>query len=150
VARPDPERGQVIRFEYLWASEESQGYADGEKYRPCAIVVTIAPKGDKPLRAMLCGITHTRPRPPSEGVAIPAQAKAALGLDAEPSWAIISEVNTVNWSDARFRKTPSGGWTYGELPAQVMEEIRDKMIARIKAGTVDILDRDRIDERGGC
>jgi hypothetical protein len=148
VARPDPERGHVVRFEYLWASEESQGYADGEKYRPCAVVVTIAAKGDQPLRTMLCGITHTEPKPPSEGVAIPPQAKAAMGLDDEPSWAIISEVNTVNWSDARFRRTVTGGWTYGALPFEVMEEIREKMVARIKAGTVDILDRNRIDERG--
>ncbi|MCL6682887.1 type II toxin-antitoxin system PemK/MazF family toxin [Sphingomonas alba] len=147
MSRPDPQYGQVVRFEYLWASEAAEGYAEGEKRRPCAIIVTIAAKDDKPLRTMLCAITHSQPRPPQEGVELSADAKKAAGLDDEPSWVLTSEVNTVNWDSRRFSRTPSGDWAYGVLPAEVMREIRDKIMARNKAGKMDIVDRENIDRR---
>ena len=139
----------MVRYEYLWASEELQGYAEAEKVRPCAVVVAIQAKDEAPVQAMLCGITHTEPRPPSEGVEIPADVKHSLGLDEKPSWVITSEVNTVNWSDRRFVRAPSGNWEYGELPREIMEQVRDQMMARIKAGEMDIVKRPEIDSRSG-
>ena len=148
MARPDPQRGQVVRYEYLWASEALQdGLSEGEYPRPCAVVVQIAPKDGGPLQAMLCGITHTEPRPPSEGILVPPDLKRSLGLDDQPSWVITSEVNTVNWSDRRFVKTPSGQWEYGVFPRELMEEIRDRMMVRIRAGSMDVVNRPEIDKR---
>ena len=48
MAKPDPQGGLVIRYDYLWVSEEGRGREVGAKVRPCAVVVAI-PATDKAL-----------------------------------------------------------------------------------------------------
>ncbi len=147
MTRPDPQVGQVVRYEYLWASDEFQGRSEGNKFRPCAIVAAILPGDGKPLRAMVCGITHTPPRAPSQGIELSVEDKTSLGLDSEPSWVIVSEVNTVNWSDRRFIPAPSDQWTYGNCSRPLMEAIRRAIGSGIKSASMEFLDRPNIDER---
>lgn len=45
---PIPKPGLVIRYGFLWSSEEAAGATEGAKDRPCAIVVAARrdPNGD--------------------------------------------------------------------------------------------------------
>ena len=140
MARPDPEGGLVVRYDYLWASEEFK-YAQGEKRRPCAVAIPLPATAALPLRALVCGITHTKPRAPSEGIEIPVAVKAKLGLDQERSWIVTSEVNIVEWSDPGIVKTPSGQWSYGFLPRALMQEVVGRILARAKAGDLERVNR---------
>lgn len=147
MARPDPARGQVVRFKYLWRREEHEGLSEGEKHRPCAVVVSIPEQQQSPERVMVCAITHSEPEPPTVGVPIPVEAKGDTGLDEKCSWVIVSEVNKVSWSSTRFIRTNAGQWTYGVLPEEVMETVRKAIMERIKANEIDVIHRDQIDER---
>lgn len=147
MERPAPQYGHVVRFEYLWRAEEHDGHADGAKFRPCAVVVALEPKGDEPQRVMVCAITHTEPRPPSVGIEIPPEANQVAGLDEDRSWVIVSEVNKVQWSSRRFSRTNYGKWEYGVLPQEVMNAVRRAIADGIRAAQMDVVDRDQIDER---
>ena len=41
MSLPEPERGLVIRYSYLWKSEHDEGRDEGIKDRPCAIVLNV-------------------------------------------------------------------------------------------------------------
>lgn len=43
---PAPVPGLVIRYSYLWHSEQPAGREEPEKDRPCAIVAALRPAGD--------------------------------------------------------------------------------------------------------
>jgi hypothetical protein len=38
MALPEPERGLVISYSYLWSHEAAEGAEEGRKNRPCVIV----------------------------------------------------------------------------------------------------------------
>ena len=147
MSRPSPAAGQVVRFEYLWASEAFQdGLTSGAKHRPCVVLAALPNAVGWP-KVLLCGITHTKPSAPSEGVLLPKEVKKELGLDDEPSWIVTSEVNTVDWHDMRFILAPKGSWTYGVMAAEVMEEVRQRIAARNRAGVMEFVNRAEIDTR---
>jgi hypothetical protein len=143
MAKPHPKAGLVIRYDYLWALEDSRGYADGDKDRPCAVVITLPATDEQPLRAMVCGITHSQPRSEAEAVEIPLRVKKMLGLDNKRSWAILDEVNIIDWDDAGIIQTPSGQWSYGMLPRELMEEIKAKAIENSRTGDLEMVKRDK-------
>ena len=130
----------MIRYDYLWDSEQFQ-WADGEKFRPCAVVVAIKETNDAPLRAMVCGITHSSPRPPSDGIEIPLPVKQHLGLDDQPSWIITSEFNLVDWNDPGIIPTPAGKPEYGYLPPALMSEVNRRMCERSRVGDLEKVNR---------
>jgi hypothetical protein len=136
MAKPDPKGGLVIRYDYLWLWEKEEGRQQGAKDRPCAVVVAVPARGDRPLRAVVCGITHRKPRRPDEGIAVPPKVKAYLGLDAEPSWIITSEANMVEWDDPGIVPAKAGDWTYGFLPPALSEKIAAIVLARHDAGAL--------------
>ena len=39
---PAPEPGLVIRYDHLWYPEYEQGREDGDKDRPCGIILTLS------------------------------------------------------------------------------------------------------------
>lgn len=142
MAKPDPQGGLVIRYDYLWLWEKERGQEQGTKDRPCALVVVVPPRGSRPLRALVCGITRNEPGPPVEGTLIPSRVKAHLGLDpAVPSWEITSEVNLVEWDDPGIVPTEYGEWAYGFLPPALAKAISTAVLARYDAGTLRLIDR---------
>lgn len=132
----------VIRYDYLWASEERDGYSTGEKHRPCAVVVALpAAPGTSAKRAYVCGITHSKPVAPSEGIEIPAKVKTHMGLDDQPSWVITNEANKLDWNDRGIVRTATGKWDYGFLPREFMAQIIEKMKSRCGRGDFDWIAR---------
>lgn len=143
MAKPDPQGGLVIRYDYLWLWEKEKNRKQGEKDRPCALVVAVPAQGGRPLRAIVCGITHEEPLGPDEGIEIPPKVKAYLGLDVDRSWVITSEANLVDWDDPGIIPTPSGTWSYGFLPPMLADRITRAVVARYNAGRLDLIPRDR-------
>jgi len=146
VAKPAPQGGLVIRYDYLWLAEERERREEGAKARPCAIVVAVPAVAADPLRAVVCGITHARPTD-EEGIRIPPAVKAHLGLDAEGSWIITSEVNLIDWDDPGIVPVAPGRWAYGFLPPALAKAVRERIVAQMRRGALPLVDRPKIEKR---
>jgi len=78
MALPEPERGLVISYSYLWRHESETGQTEGLKDRPCAIVLAIDSKGTDAKTVTFAPITHTPPSDPAVAVEIPPKVKLHL------------------------------------------------------------------------
>jgi hypothetical protein len=126
MALPPPQPGQVIRYAYLWWNEARTGRQDGAKDRPCGIVLTRLTTTGRAV-AYVLPITHTPPLKNEDGVEIPPATKRRLGLDAERSWIITTELNKFTWPGPDIRPTASGDYVYGYLPEQLMRLVLDQV-----------------------
>ena len=138
MALPVPQPGQVIRYSYLWWNEARIDRSDASKDRPCGIVLTRLASSGHTIVYVL-PVTHTRPLKDEDGIEIPPATKRRLGLDAEPSWIITTELNRFTWPGPDIRPTASGEYFYGYLPeklmrlvlAQVKRHAREKRLKTI-------------------
>jgi len=147
VAKPPPQSGLVIRYDYLWIADEREGREEGAKVRPCAIVVAVEAQASNPQRVVLCGITHAPPSDEAAGISIPPRVKAHLGLDDAPSWIVTSEVNLVEWDDPGIVPVAPGRWAYGFLPPALAMAVRDAVVVQMQRGALPLVDRPRIERR---
>lgn len=133
MALPDPTPGLLIRYSYLWSHEFASGLADGRKYRPAAIILSIAHE-DGRHRVTVLPVTHTPPSDPTLAVEIPAQTKRRLGLDDARSWIVLTEANRFLWPGPDVRPTgPGRSIAYGPLPYRLFEEVRTRFLALARA-----------------
>lgn len=148
MAKPAPQGGLVIRYDYLWLSEERKGRDEGAKLRPCAVVVAIEATPGDPLRVVLCGITHSAPADEAGAIRMPPAVKANLGLDREESWIVTNEMNLVDWDDPGIVPvTPGSAWTYGFLPPALAKAVRDRIVAQARRGALPTINRPQIEKR---
>ena len=75
MKRPEPEIGQIVRFDYLWRDEARRGRIEGGKDRPCAVILAMTRDGDGATLVYLAPITHSPPPPGHSAVEIPHQAR---------------------------------------------------------------------------
>lgn len=123
---PRPEPGLVIHYEYLWRHEHEASFSQGEKRRPCAIIVAVTTENGA-TETVVAPITHRRPTPPSVGIEIPLKVKRHLGLDNAPSWVIVTDLNVFDWPGVDLYPVPGGPpgvFDYGLLPPRLFETIR--------------------------
>lgn len=123
---PNPQVGLIIRYEYLWKSEQLEGQNQGEKHRPCVAILVVPASALQPAKAMVCAVTHSEPRGDDVGVEVPDEAKPQMGLSDRRQWIIASEANLVDWNDAGIVEMKSGGWIYGVMVRPLLEEVRAK------------------------
>lgn len=135
MAFPTPEPGLVIRYAFLWREQAARGQDEGEKDRPCAVVVTTTnSQGDTVV--IVLPITHTPPRNKDLAVEIPAATKQRLGLDDDRSWIVVTDANRFIWPGPDLRPRIAGDASsvaYGNLPAKLFNEVRDKLAAAVAA-----------------
>lgn len=134
MAYPKPEPGLVIRYSFLWREQADRGQDEGEKDRPCAIVMTVQDDQGGTVVIVL-PVTHTPPAVPDLAVEIPAATKARLGLDDQPSWIIVNEANRFIWPGPDLRPRVPGDTSsvaYGLLPAGLFTQVRDKLAKAIE------------------
>ena len=135
---PAPEPGLVLHYEFLWSHEHAAGAEDGEKRRPAVIISAIANEL-KQVRVIVAPITHRQPTDPSTAIQIPPRVKTHLGLDSEPSWIILTELNEFLWPGFDLYpvpKAPQGTYHYGLVPPKLHEQIKagiEKLDAKLKA-----------------
>lgn len=147
MAKPDPQGGLVIRYDYLWHSEEQEGREDGAKVRPCAVVVALPPPAEGTQQAVVCAVTHTRPHPPIDAVELPPKVKRHLGLDAERSWVIVSEANLVDWDDPGIEPVGPNQWSHGFVPPTLADILRNKLLRHYRAGKLPLVNRPMIESK---
>lgn len=143
MALPDPHPGLVICYSYLWTTEHAEGREEGVKDRPCAIVLARQTIAERTLVTVV-PVTHTPPADPGEAVEIPPAIKAHLGLDALPSWIVVSEVNDFVWPGPDLRHVPGSHplrFDFGVLPPGFFRKIREQMLALIRLRRVAIVPR---------
>lgn len=136
MAFPKPEVGLVISFAYLWNHEQQQGQTEGVKNRPC-VIVTAVEKVEEQVVVTVSPITHSTPESEGLGIEIPLRVKTHLGLDAERSWVILTEVNRFTWPgyDLRAISPQNPRIDYGFIPPVLFEKIKQGILARIQSGS---------------
>jgi PemK-like, MazF-like toxin of type II toxin-antitoxin system len=126
MALPEPERGLVISYSYLWSHEAAEGAEEGRKNRPCVIVAGVKRVNDE-IIVTVFPITHQAPNDLKCAVEIPAKVKEHLGLDADRSWVMVDEANRFVWPGYDLRKVPgTDRYDYGFLPPGLFESVLAK------------------------
>lgn len=142
---PPPEPGLVISYSFLWRAEAAEGRAEGRKDRPCAIVLALMPEPAAPNapRVWVVPVTHSPPSEPNGTLEVPAAIKRHLGLDADPSWIVLDELNTFVWPGFDLRTVPgsAGQYAYGHLPPTFFRLLISRLRARRAALTMNTTPR---------
>ena len=104
------------------------------------VVATIVRRGRTQL--LVAPITHTEPERTADAVEIPKVAKQGLGLDAQRSWIVLTELNRFIWPGPDVRIAPGNdGPIYDAIPDWLFFELRDAIVRRAKAGRLTITKR---------
>lgn len=137
MSLPKPQPGLVIRYSYLWHGEFLEGREEGQKDRPCAIVLAVeCPSRTGRPSVVVLPITHTPPQDSALAVEVPQPTKNRLGLDFERSWIILSESNEFFWPGPDLRRSKGKddmSVAYGLLPPAFYTEIKRRFIALAEA-----------------
>lgn len=144
---PQPEVGQVIRYRYLWNRESAAGHEDGRKDRPCAVVVALPstpPDSEGPTVAVV-PITHSPPDKRTFALEIPRAVKRRLGLDDQPSWIVLDELNRFIWPGPDLMPARASRealeMIYGSLPKQLTDQALAILTAAIREGKLRVVKR---------
>lgn len=131
---PAPLPGLVIRYSFLWSREAEAGETEGRKDRPCAIVVATPREERGEVRVAVVPVTHSKPENPETALILPQAVKAALGLDSQPAWVCLDELNVFEWPGYDLRPIPSTNRIeYGTLPRGLFEQVRRGVLALHRA-----------------
>ena len=128
MALPDPQPGLVIRYDYLWTREAAAGRQQGKDRPACLVAATDSTV--KPRFVVILPITHTAPSGNTVGIEIPAKVRAAIGLDDEPSWVIVSDHNVDEWPNAGLAPIPGrpAMFSYGFVPPGLFKQIKSRFL----------------------
>ena len=140
---PDPQPGLVISYAYLWKRDAGQGREEGTKYRPSVVVLAVEADDAHSKTVLVAPITHRKPGEATAAVEIPPLTKRRLGLDPEPSWVILSEVNRFEWPGPDLLPVAPGQWAYGMLPEGLFRTIRDRLAGLARQRTLAQVRRER-------
>ena len=130
---PGPKPGLVIRYSFLWSTEADRGLIEGQKDRPCAIVVAAKLGSGGQIQTIVAPVTHSPPADISTSLEIPAQTCRALGLDEGRHWLRLDELNRFVWPGFDLRPKPDGRYDYGMLPPGLFEQLRRGILELQKA-----------------
>lgn len=83
-------------------------------------MVTVAP------------ITHEPPTDPTAAIELPAEVRRRLGLDDEPQWIRLDELNRFTWPGCDLRPLPGkpGSCHYGMLPPEFYRILKAGILKR--------------------
>lgn len=144
MSLPVPRAGLVIRYTFLWSHEARKGATEGRKDRPAAIVVATREDADGDVRVIVAPITHEPPKDVGASIEIPPDVGAALGLDGQPQWIRLDELNRFAWPGFDLRPIPGrpGSYEYGMLPKELYDRLKAGILERQRARTAILIPRD--------
>lgn len=125
---PEPAPGLVVNYAYLWRREAAAHREEGIKDRPAVVVLATEPADEGGKTVLVAPITHSPPGDPVAAVEIPPETKRRLGLDADRSWIVVSEVNRFTWPGPDLLPVSPGRWAYGLLPAGLFGIVRGRLL----------------------
>ncbi len=137
---PQPARGLVISYAYLWHTEHRLGQESGRKDRPCVIILAVEGAGGE-RRVTVAPITHVEPLSPEAGIEIPLPTKRRLGLDEARSWIVVSEVNRFAWPGPDLRPTGNERFAYGYLPPALFQQVQQHLARYLTAKGLSVVVR---------
>lgn len=111
----------MLNYAYLWRDQYRRGLEEGTKNRPC-LVVAIEPSPDGQQYVTVAPVTHHPPQDFREALEIPSAIKQSLGLDEQPSWIVLTDLNRFRWPGEDIRQIPSrptGTFSYGVMPSRL-------------------------------
>jgi len=136
-----PEPADVLSYSYLWAREAAEGEESGRKDRPVVVVVAAIAQGSR-TQLLVAPITHTAPERPADAMEIPFAVKRRLGLDAERSWIVLTELNRFIWPGPDVRIAPGqGSPLYDAIPDWLFFDVRDGIARHARGGRLSITKR---------
>jgi hypothetical protein len=126
---PTPEKGLVIRYAFLWSDEFEAGRLEGRKDRPCAILMARTDDAGE-TRVLVVPVTHSPPAVGQNCLALTPAEREIAGLDEQPAWVVLDEINRFTWPGYDLRKVPgTDRYHYGRLPEptfrRIVKAIRD-------------------------
>lgn len=126
---PEPVPGLVISYAYLWRNQQEQGRDEGVKDRPCVVVLSVRQEEGERI-VTVAPVTHAPPVNSRDAIELPAPVKGRLGLDAQKSWIVATELNRFLWPGPDLRPIPGkpGVFAYGGLPKQLMQQLKERII----------------------
>ena len=131
---PIPVPGLVIRYRFLWREAAAKGLEEGDKDRPCAVILTTTDsRGERTV--LVLPVTHSPPHDPSLAMEIPAATKRRLGLDDDRSWIVLTDANRFVWPGPDLRPSPgedSSSVAYGQLPRGLFLQLRERFARAIE------------------
>ncbi|MGL4440956.1 MAG: plasmid maintenance toxin (PemK-like) [Bosea sp. (in: a-proteobacteria)] len=104
--KPVLRAGAVFQYAYLWHREFLAGQTEARKDRPALALAVAVSSKDGRSHVLALPITHSQPKNPDHGVALPPLTKSTLGLDEAPSWVITTEAARFAWPGPDVRKAP--------------------------------------------
>jgi len=116
------------------ADEARRGLEEGSKDRPCAIIVARQAAEDTQVVSVL-PITHSPPSEATPAIELPPQLKTHLGLDDQPSWVLLSEMNDFVWPGPDLRAVPATNppeFSYGVIPPGFFAKIRNAFVEYVR------------------
>ena len=140
---PEPQRGLVISYAYLWHHEHRAGMEEGRKDRPCVIVLAVN-RTEYGMVVTVVPITHAPPSKPASALEIPAAVKQHLRLDGQRSWIILDEGNRFVWPGYDLRPVPvtPDRYDYGFLPPRLFATLVERFKTVWQAGHASMTSRD--------
>jgi hypothetical protein len=127
---PPPAPGLVLSYDFLWHKDHLRGGEDGDKVRPCPIILVIETE-KKQKKVLVCHITHSEPRAGDIAIEIPPKVRANLGLDDKRQWIIANELNEFVWPGVDLYPVPRGRpdqYDYGHIPPALFEQLRKAVL----------------------
>ena len=119
----------MICYEFLWSHEHEADLSEGEKRRPCVIVLTVSDRRGETI-VTVAPITHNEPDNPNHGVEVPRRVKDHLNLDQKKSWVIVTDLNEFIWPGDYVFPIPGGRqdqYDYGTIPQALLTLISQKI-----------------------
>jgi hypothetical protein len=124
---PRPQPGLVICYEFLWSHEHEAGATQGEKKRPCVVVLAVEDRMGQTI-VTVAPVTHSEPEKPEYGIEMPRRVKAHLGLNEDRSWVITTDLNEFAWPGEHIFPVPGGRvdrYEYGFIPQALLTQITE-------------------------
>ncbi len=144
---PAPEPGLVLSYSYLWKRQEKKGREEGEKARPCVIIlatkISVSETSTDETVVTVVPVTSQPPEDSRAAVAIPPKVKQHLGLDSAPAWVIADEINRFIWPGPDLRPIPgqAGRFDYGFVPPRLYAAIKAALLNLHRARRLRAVDR---------
>ncbi len=96
-------------------------------------------------RVYVLPITHAQPASNEVAIEIPLGIKRLIGLDTQPSWIVLDELNDFVWPGFDLSPVPGSAppnYSYGVLPPAFFDQVRDRFLALYDARRVKTARRD--------
>ncbi len=139
---PKPYPGLVINYAYLWHEEYATGLEEGHKDRPSVIILATKEEDGETI-VTVAPVTHSPPQNPQEAIEIPLPTKQRLRLDSDRSWLMCGEINRFVWPGPDLRQIPgrAGEVAYGDLPARLFQQIKERVVQLATARRIRVVVR---------